>query len=725
MSAADYLVQDLLELIKVDKRNMTGGESGVQETAAQTVKAVKSAFGKIRKLGKEYIQQKSGSDYDTPVTPLETPTPPANLEDDIYLEGVQNDVGEEEARIAFAMFFLCAYGDMRWYLMSGPTPQLDRNRFLQQKRAIDGEALYPLYQNMCHSQMFDQFVKERVEEISNRIPVTKDSTLFAVCSNYHRKNQIDFTVMSVRRVARQVAQANPGRLVSQANANARRLAMALTSNKTFEGNHGQAVAQLVEMAHETSSVLCEVMSVIWMRLADSRGMQWKHALYSFQILRNLLYHGPLAAISEAMDGLDRIRKLKAYNDTMRGQNCQQIQMAAAEVYNLLVDLAKLFSIRRVSADRRRVMKNPPKGQVRHNSCAQYIVVLVCTYLVCPLYSQLPRETRLRIGLPFRGVHAALSPSNNRRQVAPAPGHPVQQSSAPGPVKDLLGFDSPTAPAQPPQNSGVDDLLGSFDSQVSITKPGAVPYTQRGAPVHPLNPPTPVCDPFGAPSAPQPQQQRPPPPQQQRPPSSPQPHMSQFAPGPPQQQQQQQQQQRLPPSHQPPMDPFAPVPPQKQYPQSSSQPPMDPFAPPQQQYPPPSSQPSMDPFAPPQQRPTATPSPPMSMDPFAAAPSPQQYPPQNRAGPFGGPMQQSPQGYPPHVYPGMPPGPGRPVQLNMQPPPPNMRPPGPVQPQQQFQMGNRPNGYPGQPPNMFASPPPQQQAQQPPKKNFSQFDPMSR
>jgi hypothetical protein len=212
--------------------------------------------------------------------------------------------------------------------------------------------------------MFEQFVKDRVEEIRIRMPVSKDSPLFAVCANYHRKNQIDFSVASVRRVARQVAQANPGRLVSQANANARRLAMALTSNAMFEGNYNQAIAQLVEMAHETTSVLCEVMSVIWMRLRDSRGMQWKHALYALQILRNLLFHGPLAAITEATDGLDRIRKFKAYTDTMRAQNYRQIQIAATEVYNLLVDRAKLFSIRRVCADRRREMKNPPQGSVR-------------------------------------------------------------------------------------------------------------------------------------------------------------------------------------------------------------------------------------------------------------------------------------------------------------------------------------------------------------------------
>lgn len=149
MSLSDYLAQDLVEVLKADKRAMTGGEAGVQETAAQTVKAVKSTFAKLKKRGKEYLKQQSGGDfpYDAEqrsgtATPQEAAEPPSNMEDDIYVEGVQNDVGEEEARIAFAMFFLCAYGDMRWYLMPGPSPQLDRERFLQQKRNLKVELCF-------------------------------------------------------------------------------------------------------------------------------------------------------------------------------------------------------------------------------------------------------------------------------------------------------------------------------------------------------------------------------------------------------------------------------------------------------------------------------------------------------------------------------------------------------------------------------------------------------
>jgi hypothetical protein len=91
--------------------------------------------------------------------------------------------------------------------------------------------------------------------------------------------------------------------------------MLLTSNRTFEGDYKKAVAQLAEQCRESSSALFDVMSVIWVRMCDSKGLQSLQ-----QVLRNLLYHhGPLTAIAEATDGLDKIRIWKFYNDNMRSQ----------------------------------------------------------------------------------------------------------------------------------------------------------------------------------------------------------------------------------------------------------------------------------------------------------------------------------------------------------------------------------------------------------------------
>lgn len=389
MSAPDMLAQDLVDLLKVDKRSLYGESAltNVSETAAKATKAVKTGFLKLKQKGKKFLQSRAnssvsnGSDDDvdglgggTDGAPGEPTGEDTMLPDYIFTQGSQNELSEEEARIAFSSFFLSMFGNMRWYLAANPgqIPQLDRQRYLQQKRAMgDGEhsAIWPLLQNFCHTQMLEQFAKARVEEIRNRIPVTSDAPLFTKCADYHRMHNIDFSVASVRRVARQVAQSNPSRtiLITQA----RRTAMLLTSNRTYEGDYNRAVSTLVEQCRECSSVLFDVMSVLWVRMRDSKGLHWKHGFQALQILRNLLYHGPLSAIAEATDGLDKIRALKFYNDNMRSQICTQLRQVASQVYNLLVDRAKLFAIRRLCINKRRLLRKPDQTPVRNIVCRRF------------------------------------------------------------------------------------------------------------------------------------------------------------------------------------------------------------------------------------------------------------------------------------------------------------------------------------------------------------------
>jgi len=374
-SASELLAQDLIELLKTDKRTLYGESTfaNVSEKAAKAGKAVKNTFFKLRDKGREFLQNRSGSDVGLP-TPEESfieddPDAKSLSADYIYTEGCHSEAGEEEARIAFTTFFLCMFGNMKWYVSMGQnqTPVLDRNRFLQQKRSMgegEGTPIWPLLQNFCQTQMLEEFANARIEEVRTRQPVTPDTSLFLQCVHYLRQHNIDFGVLSVRRITRQVAQGNPSRLAGMMQTNARRTAMTLTSNKGFEGDYSRAIAGLVEECRESSSVLFDVMSVIWLRLRDSRGMQWKHGYHALQILKNLLYHGPLAAVAEATDGLDKIRSMKFY-DHMRYQTAQEVRTAAGLVYNLLVDRAKLFHIRRVCAERRRTLqdRNQPRVSV--------------------------------------------------------------------------------------------------------------------------------------------------------------------------------------------------------------------------------------------------------------------------------------------------------------------------------------------------------------------------
>lgn len=687
-SSSDVLAQDLVELLKSDKKVIFGDTNVVGEQAAKAAKAVKSAmkssFGKLRQQGRKLLNQ--GEDVAAAPEEQQQQEQPVHAvtEDEIYTEGSQNEMGEEEARVAFCTFFLCLYGDLKWYLGApatpGDTPRLNRDQFLAAKSRLgEGQAtpIYPLLQNLCQSQMFEQFVKARVEEIRTRVTIGKDSPLFLVCANYHRQHNIDFGVINVRRVTRQVASANPSRLISQANANARRMAMTLTSNRQYEGDHAKAVAQLVEYCHETS-VLMDVMSVMWMRLRTAKNTQWRHALLALQIIRNLLYHGPLAAIAEATDGLDKIREMKMYKDHMRAQTCQQVQVAAIQVFGLLVDRARLFEIRRYCCNRRR--------EIRDNCSPKY-----------------QRDRQISIALSFRALHPYLHPQNNRQAPParilyqpPPPDRPSQQQQhyAPQSSAQSPHRGPPPQGARPPQQRMPQH--GAVHSAVFHAAP-----RQQAAPVDLLGVAAPapqqqqvqasfgamnINDPFGSP-----------PPQPTIAQIPPQPTIAQVPP-----------QQPRPPQPQP---TIAQVPPQPY----GQQPP-----PAQQQQPPYGAQPgfgSPSPHVPPQ---------------GAHRPPPQQptmvqMPPQQ----YG----QQP-GYPGHAAPGhAPPGHAQPG--HAQPGQFAQRPPGHAPAPHQAHPGYPPQGphpgYPaGQPPpqqqpNMFAAHPPQQQPpppqqQRPPAR--SQFDPFA-
>lgn len=236
--------------------------------------------------------------------------------------------------------------------------------------------------------------------------------------------------------------------------------MALTSNKQFDGDYAKSVALLVEDCRESSFVLFDVMSVIWLRIQDSKGMQWKHGYHALLILRNLLYHGPLAVIAEATDGLEKIRVMKYY-ENMRSNVVQQIRNVATELYDLLVDRSRLFHIRRVCAKRRWELQNN-------------IVITVSNCLVCCCCDVLnhyltltikgSRNGNLLFNAPFRSNHAVAHPlaGGTIVNLPPLPQHkpslvPVHV------VEPVFSFFDPEQPAAPPQATDVSqDMMGLFD-----------------------------------------------------------------------------------------------------------------------------------------------------------------------------------------------------------------------------------------------------------------------
>merc|ERR1719310_1160066 len=63
MSASEMLAQDLLDLLKTDKRALYGESTltNVTETAAKATKAVKSGISNLARKGKKFFNNRKGS----------------------------------------------------------------------------------------------------------------------------------------------------------------------------------------------------------------------------------------------------------------------------------------------------------------------------------------------------------------------------------------------------------------------------------------------------------------------------------------------------------------------------------------------------------------------------------------------------------------------------------------------------------------------------------------
>ena len=447
VSLPDSLYQDLTKVLLNDKKLFWQG--AVQERLGAVATKGKTAARAAMKKGLKYLKNKSGKDsMDSKVESAEDDTeeeivqPPNEGAKSVgkgnyfYEHGFPSEVGEDEARIAFATFFVGLYGDLRTYLTvnaPGNPPVVDKMKFMKARaRSGDspGTAMFLLLGHFMRSTLFDKFATARLRELQMRRAVSEDAPLFVLVTNHHRSNKIDFYLNKVRISVKEMASLLPGRYLISWNESVRRRTLDLTSIQAPSGDLGKVLTQLIADCNETS-LLVDTMMVLWTRTQEGRGLQWKKTLLALQIIRDLILNGPINAVTEVMDGFASIRILKEYKEALRGQNSAQIRKVAVEIYALLVDLPVLFARRRKSVNDRWLLANPKPSPLR-------------------------KETRMLKGISqFRTVHQILRP--NGAQVAPAPPEgDLLQFSPPGkaPVKAQNEFLSliDSAP-QPPQTNG--------------------------------------------------------------------------------------------------------------------------------------------------------------------------------------------------------------------------------------------------------------------------------
>eukprot|EP00569_Conticribra_weissflogii_P015809 CAMPEP_0171411470 /NCGR_PEP_ID=MMETSP0880-20121228/30157_1 /TAXON_ID=67004 /ORGANISM="Thalassiosira weissflogii, Strain CCMP1336" /LENGTH=1269 /DNA_ID=CAMNT_0011928559 /DNA_START=137 /DNA_END=3946 /DNA_ORIENTATION=+ len=266
----------------------------------------------------------------------------------------ENEGGEEDARAALACFFIHMFGDMGMYLSETlGTFWLDRRKFLLRKKQLGEKENSPMFivlRKFSSSVMFEAFVKGRIEDM--KMTARERSSimphhipLFDICCKYLSVNRLEFTITNIRRIVAKTVVSCTRHIAVGKSIAVRARALDLTADTPFNGDIAEALSDLVESCRECNTNLSVVFSVIWHRIGQTKGSMWRHQLLALHLLKNLLLHGPITAITECLDGAEKIYELKSYSNSKEESN-KEVRLAAAQCYELLTDLPRLYLRRR-------------------------------------------------------------------------------------------------------------------------------------------------------------------------------------------------------------------------------------------------------------------------------------------------------------------------------------------------------------------------------------------
>ena len=209
-----------------------------------------------------------------------------------------NERGEEIARASLVSFFLELFGDMGMYLTvdrESGSFCLDVKKFLLRKRQIgarEDTAMYLLLQHLTRSIMFERFTQGRITDIeqaakNQHVPINH-TPLFLLCQKHMRMHRTKFTTPNIRKVVFTTISACPERRHVDTREEVKQRALALTSEKPFEGDEVVALTTLIDICKGCDQSFSQVMQVIWLRIREDRPTLWKHPLLGLHLLRNFL-----------------------------------------------------------------------------------------------------------------------------------------------------------------------------------------------------------------------------------------------------------------------------------------------------------------------------------------------------------------------------------------------------------------------------------------------------
>ncbi len=212
-----------------------------------------------------------------------------------------NERGEEVARASLVCFFLELFGDMGMYLSvdhASGSFRLDAKKFLLRKRQMGAKEDTPMFlllNSLTRSVMFERFIEGRIADVEPKPklhPVMICHTpLFQLCQQHMRRQKAKFVISNIRKVVFTTISACFERRLIDSREEVRERALALTSEKPFEGDEVLALRTLMDICKGCDLSFSQVMQVIWLRTGEDRPTLWKRPLLGLHLLRNFLLHG--------------------------------------------------------------------------------------------------------------------------------------------------------------------------------------------------------------------------------------------------------------------------------------------------------------------------------------------------------------------------------------------------------------------------------------------------
>ena len=330
-------------------------------------------------------------------------TNPSTLREDESVT-FDNLPGETAIRTSFLSFYIYFIGDYRTYITRDASGAMigDRTGFISRRRAFgDRGGMLKCFEAFSKSQMFEQFSDERATKLNSLSNMEREGRsgelTLGGCSEILMSQRTPFTCSEIRKVIKMLSP-NP---IKNADVN-KQLAMSLTSNTAFRGDYEKTLTQLALVCNDLQTNLRNVMDVCWMRLKDSKGLRWRHAQLSLQIIKQLLLDGPLTVVVEIMDNIDVIRGFLTYTGIMSigGQAPTKIvRTAAKDVFSYLTDIGRLSTERKARVFFRCNSSKYSANLMRNPNCTKY--------------SQVCWGKEKKVGTRFVDLNAMMKPPQHR------------------------------------------------------------------------------------------------------------------------------------------------------------------------------------------------------------------------------------------------------------------------------------------------------------------------